>query len=148
MVFPCGLSSLAHTIPLQIAQLESALAQAHGQMTPSTHPLLAPQFLDGGFASEAVPAKVEAVSPTKRASTSPSLRQGQATVPELAQFSPRANSSVSSYVVKTPQGDTTSSRRGMAVGNLLLEGEATGTDSKGDQWVGTNAAPALIVSTL
>ncbi|GMK58328.1 hypothetical protein CspeluHIS016_0503600 [Cutaneotrichosporon spelunceum] len=39
----------------RIAQLETALSKAHGLVSSVQHPLLAPEFLDGGFASQAPP---------------------------------------------------------------------------------------------
>lgn len=46
----------------QIAQLETALFQSHGKISGAPHPLLAPEFLDGGFASQPPPAASRQVS--------------------------------------------------------------------------------------
>lgn len=70
----------------QIAQLETALFQAHGKATAAPHPLLAPEFLDGGFASQPPPSTSSRQVSDSLAQAGDSL-EGLALSEELAQGS-------------------------------------------------------------
>lgn len=136
-------------LTIQIAHLESALFQAHAQASNKPHPLLAPQYLDGGFADPSV-------SPPREAVTY-SPPQATAMVP-TASKSPKAASSASSYTLVTPQlsaglimtgPDGTGSQGRMAVESLLLsEATAAPEGKREDEWAGENAAPAMIVGSV
>lgn len=129
----------------RISELEAALAQAHRRDSTSTsHPLLSTAHLDGGL--------------TVKASQSPSHPSSQDHSPgklgnqDVHRLSPdQRSSSRSSFILQTPQqalgGFVDVERRSrMAVESLLIDEDSVGTEGKkGDQWVGENAAPALIV---
>ncbi|KAK4686463.1 hypothetical protein P7C73_g3669, partial [Tremellales sp. Uapishka_1] len=110
----------------RISLLETALFQSHSKLTPEHHPLLAPEYLDGGFAS---------VSHT----TSPPV--------DRSLSSPKDRSSVSSVTLVTPQLSVSSQGR-MAVESLLVNVDTVAADGKReDEWAGENAAPAMIVGS-
>ncbi|ODO00034.1 hypothetical protein I350_06657 [Cryptococcus amylolentus CBS 6273] len=130
----------------RISQLEQALAQTHRSAVGGTsyHPLLAPQFLDGGFASvEQPPITVDSKPP----SFSPDSSQNG-----LGHGSPKnASSSAESFTLTTPLlGPEKRSNRSsrMAVESLLTEDSAVPEGKREDEWAGENAAPAMIIGTV
>jgi len=131
---------------LQIAQLEAALSQAHSKSAQTSHPLLAPQYLDGGFASQPPPVLDDTLQSLK-----PSLSPSSDVKPSILdeQVSPRGRSSASSFTILTPKmsAERSSPQTRMTVESLLLDSEkATAEGKREEEWVGENAAPAMIVS--
>ncbi|WWD18802.1 hypothetical protein CI109_103257 [Kwoniella shandongensis] len=127
----------------RIAQLESALFQSHSKTTTGHHPLLAPEYLDGGFAS--LPA------PPRQSPMSHSPGSGSNLLQPEPQRSPKDASSASSIVIATPPTsvDRSSSQGRMAVESLLLTEDAAAPEGKReDEWAGENAAPAMIIGTV
>ncbi|KAK8858908.1 hypothetical protein IAR55_003139 [Kwoniella newhampshirensis] len=126
----------------RIAQLESALFQSHGKTNSTNHPLLAPEYLDGGFASLPAPTRA---SPLTQSPQSGSNNQVE------PHRSPKDASSVSSILVATPPTsvERSSSQGRMAVESLLLTEDAAVPEGKReDEWAGENAAPAMIIGTV
>jgi hypothetical protein len=116
----------------RIAQLETALFQAHSRSSTDHHPLLAPEYLDGGFASLPPP------QPAGSSSPAPALEADTTKSP-------------SSFTLHTPHmlADRSNSQGRMAVESLLLSDDAAAPEGKReDEWVGENAAPAMIVGTV
>ncbi|WVR06651.1 hypothetical protein IAU60_003683 [Kwoniella sp. DSM 27419] len=126
----------------RIAHLETALHQVHSKVSSTHHPLLAPEYLDGGFASLPPPQLQQ--SPDNHSPTS-----GSNSHPELSR-SPKGISSASSLILATPQMTERSSSQGrMAVESLLLTEESAAPEGKReDEWAGENAAPAMIIGTV
>ncbi|EIW67603.1 hypothetical protein TREMEDRAFT_33487 [Tremella mesenterica DSM 1558] len=141
----------------RIAQLEAALFQAHSALSTKSHPLLAPQYLDGGFADpnlsppreEVVytpPAHVHTtethpISPKGAASTTSASSYALVT-PELT-----ANSVTQLGLLGEKEHGPTQSR--MAVESLLLSHATAAPEGKReDEWAGENAAPAMIVGNV
>lgn len=145
--------------------LEAALSQSHSKVSAASHPLLAPQYLDGGFVDHPLPAPSEdaqglnAFSTSAKPSLSPSSQKP--TISSEEQASPKDRSSASSYMLLTPKiggersaeflseaaGAAPHSAGRMAVENLLLDEDKAAPEGKReDEWVGENAAPAMIVS--
>ncbi len=126
---------------LQISQLEAALFQANGgKEASSIHPLLAPEYLDGGFAALSPPSDY-------MLNSVPSPKRRRSTVDHDMSGSPK-ESSTSSYTLATPDltNDRPASQGRMAVESLLLSEDAAAPEGKKeDEWVGENAAPAMIV---
>jgi len=113
----------------QIAKLEAALASAQSQMSTEKHPLLGPEYLDGGSSS---------ISPPHRP-------------PALSHSDSSPDTHPSSLRVVTPSTTTGEhpSHPRMAVESLLLSDESAIPEARKDvQWVGENAAPAFIVCPL
>ncbi|ORX37085.1 hypothetical protein BD324DRAFT_424910 [Kockovaella imperatae] len=123
----------------RIAQLETALAHSHSQTADTTHPLLAPQFLDGGFVNATPPPDLE--SP-KRNSLPLTAR-----LPVSGEHSPLTRGSDASFTIQTPQpeNDRGASQGRMAVQSLLSDDTAASEGKKELEWVGANAAPALMM---
>ncbi|ORY31844.1 hypothetical protein BCR39DRAFT_465430 [Naematelia encephala] len=125
----------------RIAQLESALVKAHSSSHSGPHPLLAAEYLDGGFASMPTPPGQSQLQPSH---SPPSLADGHF-------HSPKDRYSDSSFTLATPHlsADRSSSQGRMAVESLLLTDDQAAPEGKReDDWVGENAAPALIVGTV
>ncbi|KAL1409129.1 hypothetical protein Q8F55_005956 [Vanrija albida] len=112
----------------RIAQLEAALFQTNKQVSSTHHPLLAPQYLDGGFAS---------VDPPPGYERGAADLAGESGRPDAA----RRSSSQTSYSVGTPR--TQSSHR-MAVESLLLSDDVVAR--RENEWVSDNAPPAQILA--
>ncbi|WVQ73524.1 hypothetical protein IAR50_003098 [Cryptococcus sp. DSM 104548] len=134
----------------RISQLEQALAQTHRSAVGGTtyHPLLAPQYLDGGFASVTEPhdVTIDVSAPTQPPSFSPNSSQNG-----LGQNSPKNASSAASFTLATPLlgPDKRSNRSSrMAVESLLSEDSAVPEGKREDEWAGENAAPAMIIGTV
>lgn len=131
----------------RIAQLEAALSQSHSKTNSTLHPLLAPQYLDGGFVNNPPPPIDQTLQSLKPSSSPPTLVQPIST----AEHSPKGRSSVSSFTLLTPSLPTENGapQDRMAVESLLLDGEKAATEGKReDEWVGENAAPAMIVGNV
>lgn len=112
----------------RIAQLESALSQAHRATSSGTHPLLLADYLDGGKATKPGPTQ----SPSGNLSDNS---------PRIDGLSPGQGSSHDSTILRTPAD------RRMAVESLLIGQDNVDKGDKGHgEWVGENAAPALIVA--
>ncbi|CAD6563598.1 MAG: hypothetical protein TREMPRED_000005 [Tremellales sp. Tagirdzhanova-0007] len=129
----------------RIAQLEAALSQIQSGTSTTHHPLLGPENLDGGFAS---------VSPPEEqllSLTLPSRRKHSVLERDVA-CSPKGMSSASTFTLATPNpmDDHLSNSQGrMAVGSLLLcDIPAAPEGTRDDEWVGENAASALIVGSI
>ena len=110
-----------------------------GETSTAHHPLLAPEYLDGGFAS---------VSPPEDQLLS--LKRKRSARELDAAWSPKgARSSASTFTLATPNrmDDHLSNSQGrMAVGSLLLcDVPAAPEGKREDEWASENAAPALIV---
>lgn len=101
--------------------------QTNKQVSTTHHPLLAPQYLDGGFASVDPP-------PGYERGAVDGEHQGR---PDAA----RRSSSQTSFTVGTPR--TQSSHR-MAVESLLLSDEVVAR--RENEWVSDNAPPAQILA--
>ncbi|WVQ96589.1 hypothetical protein IAU59_003694 [Kwoniella sp. CBS 9459] len=128
----------------RIAQLESALFQSHGKTASGHHPLLAPEYLDGGFASLPPP------PPIQQSPGNHSTKSGSNSNADLHR-SPHGPSSASSLILATPQlsAERGSSQGRMAVESLLLTEDAAAPEGKReDEWAGENAAPAMIIGTV
>ncbi|WRT68127.1 uncharacterized protein IL334_005102 [Kwoniella shivajii] len=126
----------------RIAQLESALFKSHGKTHPTHHPLLAPEYLDGGFASLPPPPPLQQSPPSGNQSHSP--KSGS------LNRSPKGPSSASSLILATPQlsAERSSNQGRMAVESLLTEDAAAPEGKREDEWAGENAAPAMIIGTV
>lgn len=130
----------------KIAQLEAALSQAHSKSAQSSHPLLAPQYLDGGFASQPALAMDDTLQSLKPSLSPPGDLKPNGHDDNV---SPIGRSSASSFTILTPKmsAERSSPNTRMAVESLLLDGDkATAEGRREEEWVGENAAPALIVS--
>ncbi|WVF69093.1 hypothetical protein IAT40_003867 [Kwoniella sp. CBS 6097] len=128
----------------RIAQLESALFQSHGKTASGHHPLLAPEYLDGGFASLPPP------PPLQQSPVNHSPKSGSNSNADIHR-SPHGPSSASSLILATPQlsAERGSSQGRMAVESLLLTEDAAAPEGKReDEWAGENAAPAMIIGTV
>ncbi|WWC62951.1 uncharacterized protein I303_105549 [Kwoniella dejecticola CBS 10117] len=123
----------------RIAQLESALFQSHSRTHTKHHPLLAPEYLDGGFASLPPPPPL-----VLRDSLGPDHS------PKSGSGSGKEHSSNSSMILATPQlsAERSSSQGRMAVESLLTEDAAAPEGKREDEWAGENAAPAMIIGTV
>jgi hypothetical protein len=124
----------------RISELEAALALAQRQIATSPHPLLAGENNESAI--------VGTESPLGRTS----IKSEQLGAEDARRLSPtQRSSSHSSFILRTPLpndhfGDKGQQGR-MAVENLLIDEGNIGTEGKReDDWVGENAAPALIVS--
>ncbi|WWC88327.1 uncharacterized protein L201_003236 [Kwoniella dendrophila CBS 6074] len=124
----------------RIAQLESALFQSHGKTSAVHHPLLAPEYLDGGFASLPPPPPL-----VQDESIDKSPKSGS-----HSNRSAKDHSSASSLILATPQlsAERSSSQGRMAVESLLTEDSAAPEGKREDEWAGENAAPAMIIGTV
>ncbi|OCF44315.1 hypothetical protein I317_01760 [Kwoniella heveanensis CBS 569] len=126
----------------RIAQLESALFQSHGKTATGHHPLLAPEYLDGGFASLPPPLQQSPIDHSPKSGTNSNADIHR---------SPHGPSSASSLILATPQlsAERGSSQGRMAVESLLLTEDAAAPEGKReDEWAGENAAPAMIIGTV
>lgn len=144
----------------RIAQLEAALSTAHAQTSSTAHPLLAPEYLDGGFASIPPPANPPSASAKTETPPQPAvtmLLSSPADGPQSAGSSKltheRGASEATSYQLLTPAPDTVDSLSGssgrMAVKSLLLSEDVADAEGKKEAtWASVNAAPALIVSDI
>ena len=145
------------------------MSHAHCQTSSSQHPLLAPEHLDGGFANSNSPEQSkQSVSPAPPLTQTPSnystdqTRVASETSPKdlmtASTGTPIDAVGMTSYGTKehdtTKEHETTKaewpperggSRGRMSVECLLADDVAAPEGKTGDQWVGVNAAPALIV---
>nr|XP_019013097.1 uncharacterized protein I206_02594 [Kwoniella pini CBS 10737]OCF51878.1 hypothetical protein I206_02594 [Kwoniella pini CBS 10737] len=123
----------------RVAQLESALFQSHSRISTKHHPLLAPEYLDGGFAS--LPPPPPLVQQDSR---------GLTHSPKSGSGSGKEHSPNSSMILATPQlsAERSSSQGRMAVESLLTEDAAAPEGKREDEWAGENAAPAMIIGTV
>lgn len=116
---------------LQITLLEAALSHEHSKTATSTHPLLGPEYIDGGFASLSPRHNLPTLT---HSSTSPDSKSAslQLETPSISALDPRS-----------------ASHPRMAVESLLLsEDVAMPEERKDAEWVSENAAPAMIVGPL
>ncbi|WWD05220.1 hypothetical protein V865_003293 [Kwoniella europaea PYCC6329] len=133
----------------RIAQLESALFQSHGRTSTGHHPLLAPEYLDGGFASLPPPPPL-VQNDSLDNSHSPKSGSHSHSNGDAHNRSPKGPSSASSLILATPQlsAERSSSQGRMAVESLLTEDAAAPEGKREDEWAGENAAPAMIIGTV
>jgi hypothetical protein len=116
------------------------LAQEYGARSALPHPLLAPQYLDGGFASQ------PPIDPVMTMTTNTPSQLG---IPSEGRITPLDRSATNSVHLVTPKisAERHNPHGRMAVESLLLNENAASAEGKReDDWVGENAAPALIVS--
>ncbi|KIR52930.1 hypothetical protein I315_04386 [Cryptococcus gattii Ru294] len=122
----------------RIQQLEAALLQAHRSTSSSTHPLLAPEYLDGGFAS------------LPNENTDGKGEETKSPRPPLPEGSPIHAMSSPSFTVATPISSAPANlppSRRIAVQSLLTEASSAPEGKREDEWAGENAAPAMIIGT-
>lgn len=125
----------------RIQQLEAALLQAHRSTTSSTHPLLAPEYLDGGFAS------FPNANADNKGEETKSSKSPKSPLPE---GSPIHAMSTPSFTVATPLSSAPANlppSRRIAVQSLLTEASSAPEGKREDEWAGENAAPAMIIGT-
>ncbi|WVW85067.1 hypothetical protein I302_107103 [Kwoniella bestiolae CBS 10118] len=135
----------------RIAQLESALFQSHGKTSANHHPLLAPEYLDGGFASLPPPPPLLQNDSLDQSPQSGSHSHSHShSNGDAINRSPKGPSSASSLILATPQmsAERSSSQGRMAVESLLTEDAAAPEGKREDEWAGENAAPAMIIGTV
>lgn len=122
----------------RIQQLEAALLQAHRATSSSTHPLLAPEYLDGGFAS------------LPNENTDGKGEETKSPKPPLPEGSPIHAMSSPIFTVATPISSAPANlppSRRIAVQSLLTEASSAPEGKREDEWAGENAAPAMIIGT-
>lgn len=125
----------------RIQQLEAALLQAHRSTTSTTHPLLAPEYLDGGFAS------LPSANADSKGEETKSPKLPKSPLPE---GSPIHAMSTPSFTVATPLSSAAANlppSRRIAVQSLLTEASSAPEGKREDEWAGENAAPAMIIGT-
>ncbi|KAL7420726.1 hypothetical protein Q5752_004677 [Cryptotrichosporon argae] len=114
----------------RIAQLETALFQTQSKLGDGPHPLLAPQYLDGGFAA------------LDSSPTQPSLSPLVPKEPALDE----SNNASSSSSTSLPTPRLGSSGR-IPLASLLLAEDVVAPEKREDEWVGENGAPAMMLGS-
>ncbi|WVN90760.1 uncharacterized protein L203_106003 [Cryptococcus depauperatus CBS 7841] len=134
----------------RVAQLEAALSQAYKTTSNAQHPLLAPEYLDGGFARMRTSNKQPTSNRPVLIQKTPPLNSGSSQMETEHNQSPNNPSSASSFTLATPllDAERTTVQGRMTVESLLIEDTAVPEGRREDEWAGENAAPAMIIGTV